>query len=192
MTGKVFGIGLNKTGTTTLGVCLRTLGFRHAPYAGRFVPDVKAGRFQDLFAYAEGYDSFEDWPWPLAYRELEARFPGSRFILTTRKDADTWFDSLRGHSERTGPTPERELVYGHAMPHGHRADHRRIYEEHNRAALAHFDGRPESFLHVCWETGSGWPQLCAFLGVDVPKEPFPHAHRAPSRETPREKPGTAG
>lgn len=180
MTSKVFGIGLNKTGTTRLGICLRTLGFRHAPFAGRFVEDAKAGKLEELFRFAEDWDSFEDWPWPLVYRDLEERFPGSRFILTTRRDADTWFDSLRGHAERTGPTEERRLAYGHEMPHGHRVEHRRFYDEHNRAALRYFEGRPESFLHVCWDSGAGWPQLCAFLGVDIPREPFPHGHRSPT------------
>ena len=175
MASKVFGIGLNKTGTTRLGVCLRTLGFRHSPFAGHFIEDAEAGRLKEIIRFAEGWDSFEDWPWPLIYRNLEQAFPNSRFILTTRRDADTWFDSLQSHAERTGPTEERRRVYGHAMPHGHRIEHCQIYNEHNHDVLSHFEGRPESFLHLCWDDGAGWPQLSAFLNVDIPREPFPHA-----------------
>jgi len=126
MTSKVFGIGLNKTGTTRLGVCLRTLGFQHSPFAGHFIEDAKAGRLEGIVRFAEDWDSFEDWPWPLIYRSIERAFPDSRFILTTRRDADTWFDSLQSHAERTGPTDERRLIYGQAMPHEHRAEHCRF------------------------------------------------------------------
>ncbi len=179
---KVFGIGLNKTGTTTLGVCLKTLGYKHSPYAGRFVAAAQSRELDELLAYAEAWDSFEDWPWPLLYRELDERFPGSRFVLTTRNDAVTWFRSLCGHAERTGPTPERRLIYGHEMPQGHRVEHLKLYEEHVLAVRAWFQGRPEALLEVCWERGAGWPELCRFLGAEQPGEPFPHAHQAPGLE----------
>jgi len=170
---RVFGLGLNKTGTTTLGVCLRTLGYRHAPFAGKLLPAVKQGQLDEAFEFATAYESFEDWPWPLMYRELEERYPEARFILTTRSDSEAWYESLCLHAERTGPTPERSLVYGFDRPQGHAVEHKRFYEEHNQAVLAHFAGRPESLLHVCWDKGASWPQLCAFLGEDIPRQRFP-------------------
>jgi len=125
---KVFGIGLNKTGTTTLGVCLKTLGFRHAPYDRELLYQIKAGDFAGVHEVADSYDSFEDWPWPLIYRELDARYPDARFVLTERISVDRWLDSLKNHSVRAGTPRVRELVYGHPMPHGHDAEHIAFYQ----------------------------------------------------------------
>lgn len=175
---KIFGVGLNKTGTTTLGVCLSQLGYRHTTSNLELTRHVARGELEPVFRYAERYDSFEDWPWPLVFRELDARFPGSKFILTTRRDAETWLRSLKNHASLTGPTQFREIAYGHAMPHGHEADHLARYESHNQAVRDHFRGRSGDLLEVCWETGSGWTELGAFLGREVPDAPLPHTNRS--------------
>ena len=177
MAPKVFGIGIHRTGSTTLAECLRILGYRHAPYAGELLPEVLAGRSEAALERIAAHDSFSDWPWSLLYRQIEQRHPDARFILPTRKDSDTWYASLCGHAARTGPTTERTLIYGHPEPQGRRHEYGRFYEQHNRDVLSHFAGRPEALLPVCWETGSGWAQLCAFLDKDVPAGPFPHARQ---------------
>ena len=82
---KVFGVGWAKTGTTTLGECLRLLGSRHQSAMFGLVPDLEAGRREVIADAAEPFDSVEDWPWLLLYRELDVRYPGSRFVLTTRE-----------------------------------------------------------------------------------------------------------
>ena len=46
MTGKVFGIGLNKTGTSTLGECLVALGYRHRSYSYELVQQLRRGERQ--------------------------------------------------------------------------------------------------------------------------------------------------
>lgn len=178
---KVFGIGLNKTGTTTLGLCLKHLGFDHATCNLEMARHVARGDLEPVFAFVERHESFEDWPWPLIYRELDERFPGSRFVLTTRKDADTWLGSLKRHAVLTGPTELREIAYGYAMPHGRETEHIGVYERHNREVRRYFRDRPADFVELCWETGSGWTELCALLNVDVPEIPLPHANRSSSK-----------
>ncbi len=42
---KVFGIGLNKTGTTTLGLCLQHWGFRHKSYDLALSPAILPRRW---------------------------------------------------------------------------------------------------------------------------------------------------
>jgi hypothetical protein len=39
--------------------------------------------------------------------------------------------------------------------------------------IDYFRGRPHDLLVIDWEAGHGWPELCRFLGRDVPGEPFP-------------------
>lgn len=175
---KVFGIGMNKTGTTTLGECLSRLGFQHHSFDLELTRAVDEGNLTPVFQVADEYDSFEDWPWPLIYEELDARYPDAKFILTTRKDNATWIDSLKRHADRTGPTEFRKIVYGHAMPHGHEEEHIRCYEQHNANVRAHFDNR-DDLLEVCWEERAEWEPICEFLKRPVPNAPFPHANESP-------------
>ncbi|MFH0946079.1 MAG: sulfotransferase family protein [Planctomycetota bacterium] len=177
---KVVGIGLNRTGTTTLGVCMRHWGKRHLscdPTAFRYLEE---GNMEALLDVMEGYDSFEDWPWPLAYREIDERFPDSRFILTKRRTAEAWYESLCRHALKTGPTRYRLHVYGSEMPQPRREEHLRFYHEHNRKVEEYFRDRPGKLLTVCWEDGDGWEELARFLDLEVPDIPFPHANRSPS------------
>lgn len=174
---KVFGIGLNKTGTTTLAECFRHLGFRHASVNLELTRCVRRGDLDPVFACADRFDSFEDWPWPLIYRQLDERYPGAKFVLTIRVDSEAWLNSIKKHARAMGPTEFREVAYGHAMPEGHEAEYLAVYERHNREVRDYFRDRPADLLEVCWETGSGWRELCGFLGRDIPDVPFPHANR---------------
>lgn len=174
---KVVGVGYHKTGTRTLAACCEHWGLRHRS----FDPDAFArwhanGATEDLLAIVTAYDSFDVWPWALMYREIDERFPGSKFVLTVRRSSDVWFDSLCRHADFTGPTIHRELLYGHAMPHGHRAEHVARYEEHNAAVREHFRDRPGDLLEVCWSDGDGWTELGTFLDLPIPDVPFPHAN----------------
>jgi hypothetical protein len=45
----------------------------------------------------------------------------------------------------------------------------------------YFRGRDSDFMEVCWEMGTGWEELCAFLKCDVPGGPVPHANKSLSR-----------
>jgi hypothetical protein len=135
------------------------------------------GDIDGLMQWIEEYDSFEDWPWPLLYREIDNRYPGAKFLLTRRRDSDAWFRSLCRHARRTGPTEIRKHVYGYEMPHGHRDEHVRIYEDHLRSVRSYFSNRPGDLLEVCWEEGDGWAELSAFLGLEEPAISFPHENR---------------
>ena len=177
---KIIGIGLNKTGTTTLGVCLRQWGFKHISCNKEAFDLWKTGDYPALLKWVEAFDSFEDWPWPLIYREIDQAFPGCKFILTRRKDEKTWFKSLCKHAERTGPTEFRKRIYGYEMPEGHEAEHIRFYRAHNEAVRTYFEQRPGDLLEVCWEEGDGWRELAGFLGYPLPDIPFPHANKTPA------------
>ncbi len=95
---KIFCIGYNKTGTTTLELVLRALGYRlpdQREQEMRIVKQLYLGNFQPLREFCEQYDAFQDMPFSqgVAYAQADCLFPGSKFILTVR-DPQEWFDSL--------------------------------------------------------------------------------------------------
>jgi hypothetical protein len=178
---KVFGIGFPKTGTKTLAECFHELGFKHRSFDMHLAVQVRRNELANVLAEAAKYESFEDWPWHLIYRELDERFPNSKFILTLRKDTDAYIRSLKNHHDRyrVGKPdfikPDWWDGVFDFQPHQWDYDQAaRRYETHNRAVLEYFKDRPNDLLVVCWETGDGWDPLCAFLNKPTPRKAFPH------------------
>ena len=179
---KVVGIGLPKTGTTSLGYCLRRFGFKHRTYDMHLAAKVKKNQLADAMREAEKYESFEDWPWFMLYKEFDLRFPNTKFVLTLRKDTATYVRSLQGHHEREGiRNPDWvkphwwDEVQGMQPAEWDYGKSAQRYENHNRAVLDYFAGRVgKDLLVVCWENGDGWNALSRFLNKRAPTEPFPH------------------
>jgi sulfotransferase family protein len=179
---KVVGIGLPKTGTTSLGYCLRRFGYKHQTYDMNLALKVKRNQIADVMKEAEKHESFEDWPWFMLYKEFDEKFPNSKFILTLRKDAATYVRSLKGHHDREGIRRADfvkphwwDEVFGVEPADWDYEKSAERYERHNCAVLEYFGGRiNKDLLVVCWENGDGWKQLCQFLNKQVPNEPFPH------------------
>ncbi|WP_187969871.1 sulfotransferase family protein [Aquibium microcysteis] len=182
---KVFVVGLSKTGTSTLKEMLTALGYRVCGPRKDLLADVRAGRVQAVDPTLDAYDAFEDWPWPLVYRYANERYgPRAKFILTRRKDADTWFRSVENHGLGTSPLKSMRDAYGHYRPFGRKAAFVKTYEEHNAAVRGYFAAHPERFVEFCLEDGDGWDKLCGFLGHETPGTAVPHRNRS----TPDRKP----
>ena len=83
---KVFCIGFHKTGTTSLKMALKILGYRVTGPNGRH--DKNIGRNVEALArrIVPKFDAFQDNPWPIIYRFLDKEYPGSKFILTVRPE----------------------------------------------------------------------------------------------------------
>jgi len=176
---KVFGIGFHKTGTTTLGGCLRHLGYKHLRYNPSLLKQVAGGEIEPVLNVALQYESFDDWPWPLIYSELDEAFPESKFVLTIRKNSDVWFNSLLSHVARRGVTDVYPLVYNLPEPEAHKQAFIERYEAHNQNVKDYFANRPDKLQIICWENGDGWPELCSFLNLPVIEEPLPHLQKKP-------------
>jgi hypothetical protein len=182
---KIFGVGLSKTGTTSLTRALRILGFKatHCPFFAldHFSPTL-ALRLEKIARR----DAFTDSPIPLFYRELDAAFPGSKFILTIR-DRESWLDSCQNHHVWPGNhiqgtfVPGLPLVRTQLMLHKNLYGSERFdrdgftasYESHRRSVLDFFAERPADLLVIDLCGGEGWEQLCPFLNKPVPDRPFP-------------------
>ena len=182
---KVFCIGFQKTGTTSLFAALTSLGYKTAAVVGRDWPAERlAAEGAELcIRTMREYDAAEDMPWPLFFRELDEAFPGARFILTVR-DAERWFSSIEGHFG-ANPDEMQALIYGRdaAAPAGNKARYQGVYARHERDVRAHFADRPNDLLVMDLERGDGWPELCGFLGAPMPAVEFPIRNRSGDRKT---------
>lgn len=164
---KVFGIGFQKTGTTTLGVIFERLGYRTAGYhqfrnlAAQEEVTMEAIEAQALRIAAD-HDAAKDTPWPVLYESLDRAFPGSKFIHVTReprawiasavKDFAAWPDSIH------------QAIYGVPCPKGHEDIWLERYERHNREVAAYFADRPDDCLFLRLEDGVTFEAVCDFLG----------------------------
>lgn len=182
---KVFCIGFQKTGTSSMREALVTLGYDVTGVFGRDIglEQLRRDYVKIGLEIAQRFDAVEDMPWPLMFRELDATFPGSKFILTVR-DTDRWYSSIAGHFGAT-PYHLQQLTYGDDAPApvGHEARYREVYEAHNAAVEAHFADRPQDLLVMCLEQGDGWNKLCPFLGVAEPDAPFVHTNSSRQRRS---------
>ncbi len=175
---RVFGIGWQKTGTKSLRCALTRLGYKVHPWKLGLVARWHEGNIAPILRSAADGEAFDDFPWPLVFRELDRAFPDARFILTTRRDDATWLASAQKHMARRRWVGHY-LIYGSYDAYADPEVFLRRYREHNAAVRAYFADRPGKLLDICFERGEQWTPLCAFLGVaGVPSEPFPHQNTA--------------
>lgn len=175
MPDKVFVIGFHKTGTSSLALALKELGYRVCFNLqwnnAALIRDMKSA----CRKLTEQFDAFEDNPWPLLYRDLYEWYPTARFILTIR-DTDGWYRSaLNWFGEKD--TLMRRHIYGEnaGSPVGNEAIYRARYDRHNSDVRAFFAERDVALLEMDVTRGHGWQELCGFLGHPAPARPFPHA-----------------
>lgn len=181
---KVFGIGFPKTGTTSLAIALRKLGYNvSGPGEWRGVDNLSKNVLIKACSLVDQYDAFQDTPWPILYKELDRNFPGSKYILTLR-DTDSWIESQIKHYKDYGSrdTPMRILMYGVGNPEINESYYREKYEKHNRDVIDYFKNRENDLLVINFADGNVWEKLCPFLETGIPNIPFPHSNKSITRK----------
>jgi len=95
---KVFCVGRNKTGTTSLAAALELIGYRvgHQQEGELLIEDWAKRDFRSLIAYCRKSDAFQDIPFSIdfTFQAMDQAFPGSKFILTVRDSAEQWYASV--------------------------------------------------------------------------------------------------
>lgn len=185
MKRKLFGIGFPRTGTSSLHQALQMLGYKSLHFADdeRTAEQIKAADYR--LDVLDHHDAVSDTPIPAIFAQLDATWPGSKFILTTR-NLDSWIRSCRHAAfnhpgQRPAPGCVREyyrtLLYGAVAFQEDRFAW--VYRRHLRDVKAHFSGANRKRLLVLdFTEGDGWTKLCRFLKRPVPSEPFPHQNRS--------------
>jgi 3'-phosphoadenosine 5'-phosphosulfate (PAPS) 3'-phosphatase len=176
---KIFGIGLSKTGTTSLAAALEILGYRTRDYPGlsSYTPGDLSCIDQQVLAQNE---ALTDTPIPSFYRELDQHYPGAKFILTVR-DMDGWLLSCKKQftpklAEKQNEAHNRLFMDLYGTTVFDEALFLRGYQQFVEGVRHHFRDRPQDLLVLDVAGGDGWDALCAFLGKPVPEIPFPKAN----------------
>ena len=162
---KIFGIGLSRTGTKSLAAALRILGYN----AVHFPP------LTQLYELVDSHDAATDTTVACRYKELDRRYPDSKFILTVR-DESSWLISAERHFKRAAVfapwvAEVRTSLYG-AVEWDH-GTFRTAFRTHNEEVVSYFRASPERLLIMDIAGGDGWPHLCRFLNRPLPSERFP-------------------
>jgi hypothetical protein len=176
---KVFGLGLSRTGTSSLAKALNVLGIRtkHYPADDTTFAELRRGQFR--LSILERREALVDISVASYYAQFDQLYPGSKFILTVR-DVGAWLHSVRNLFEAwRDRDPHRQftdfiwaVVYG---THAFNEDRfRYVYETHVRNVSEFFEDRPDDLLIMDITAGDGWSELCPFLGRSVPASAFPH------------------
>ncbi len=165
-TMKIFGLGLSKTGTTSLTKALCMLGYRVEHNGAMFVTEPP-----EQLTHLDGATD----ELGAAYAALDQQYPGSKFILTVR-DVEPWLKSCQHHF-RNPIDPDTRVgrllttIYGTTVFEADKfADG---YRRHVQQVQDYFRGREGVLLVLDVSHGEVWPKLCQFLEKPVPSEPFP-------------------
>jgi hypothetical protein len=166
---KCWGIGLGRTGTMSLCEAFRLLGFGNV---------IHNPPFEALAAADAGADNGV----VIFYKYLDCKFPGSKFVLTTR-ELESWLASTEianqtyplALTNNDIPMMRRMLIYETVT--FDRDQYIAARERHHRDVRRYFRDRPEDLLELDIICGEGWEKLCPFLDIPVPAMPFPHIHR---------------
>jgi hypothetical protein len=186
----VFGIGMQKTGTTSLHHAFQTLGldswhWKSNRQAWRIWCEMNNRGRSNLL---EQSYALCDNPIPMLYQKLDKAYPGSKFILTMLSDeawlksAECLFDPCRNPYYDWDKQPFSHLI--HEALYGRRTFDKTVflrrYHCHNDGVMRYFRDRPGDLLSMNMSeltSPACWAKLCLFLNKPVPDVPYPHAHK---------------
>ena len=201
---KIFGIGKNKTGTTSLAAAMRELGFSvgNQRDAELLMHDWAKRDFKQIIRYCRTAEFFQDVPfsYPYTFIAMDQAFKGSRFILTVRDTPEQWYNSLvRFHSKiygKAGRVPTKEDLQQATYIYKGRPWEMRIlrgitpdddpynkeiliseYERHNETVIDYFRHRPDDLLVLNVAEEGAFQKLAGFLGKKSNRTEFPWRNR---------------
>jgi hypothetical protein len=200
---KILGVGLSRTGTLSLTLALRRLGYRAKHYDRVRLNDILDGSNPNPdFRRYDDIDAVTDLPSAYFYRELLDAYPEAKAILTVR-DVESWWKSIARHVNVDFPykSPKifgydsRRRALGSSPLTDAGADnhfkmlvlncaygstialeypYKKRYLDHNTSVVQNVPAHRLLVMDIT--AGDGWQKLCDFLRLPVPDEPFPHEH----------------
>lgn len=191
---KIFGVGLSKTGTNSLTAALRELGYDavHWKVTKTMFEYAPGGSFEFDYDRIADHDAFTDLPIARAFRELDARFPNAKFVLTSR-DEEAWLRSARKHfHELVSPEALKRKVVEPSKADLLARDVYGAYlwdrdtfaagrRRHEQSVRDYFAERPDDLLEITTGAETAYGDLCDFLGHPRVDKAFPHEFKSAKR-----------
>lgn len=188
---KVFGIGLSRTGTTSLAQALDLLGIDTAHWTNPLTHQLLSDA--DFFMFGASTDCCVS----AEFEKLYYQYPNAKFVWTMRP-LDAWLASFLGHHDRHSwarDVEELRIAFDrgactHMFAHAalefglylNESDLAASYRAFEARVRHFFAGKPEGkLLELDLFAGQGWEELCRFLGRPIPSHPFPKLNAAPDR-----------
>lgn len=164
---KVFVIGYNKTGTTSLGIALKMLGYDHSSF-NHFVwrKLYKNGDIPSVIQYTSKFESFDDLPWlkedmiPI----LDESFPNSKWIYLTR-EKEAWKKSFKRWSSKMGRNVDESEGW-------------KGYLKHSNFVNQYFSQHQSNYIEMSVSQPDAFRTLANFLGKEAPFTDLPHENKS--------------
>jgi len=171
---KVFCIGLERTGTQSLGTALTTLGYN----VTRQNPVGRPSRIGALYKIrcinlSYKFGAFQNNQWPLVYWEMHQLWPNAKFILTTR-EPDSWMQSMTTVFGGSSIAVRRFIYGGIGDPLGNEVVYLDRKKRHEYDVHKYFARHPNTLLTMNVEGGDDYDRLCKFLDKPTPSDNYPH------------------
>lgn len=197
---KIFCIGLNKTGTTSLLSAMEDLGYKvgNQLEAEKMFDDWIKRDFSRYKKYCRKAEFFQDVPFSLPYTfiAMDQAFSGSKFILTIRDNEEQWYNSLtrfqgklwgkEGRIPTSEDLKQANYIYKgrpwYTKKHIHPVSEDNPYDKdilldyyrtHNKNVIDYFRHRPNDLLVLNVGEKDAYKKLINFLGVNSERTEFP-------------------
>ena len=169
---KIFGIGLSRTGTTSLNNLLVGIGYNVIHY-----PTEKQ-------LWSTDNQGATDIPVINCYKQLDSKFPNSKFIYTVR-DKQEWLDSIVPYIERkrqwkqsSWQIDNRTSIYSTPFPNKQQAED--SWNAHDADVRKYFMTRQDDLLVINIVNGDSPKSLYKFLDIASTESlptAFPHSNK---------------
>ncbi|WP_460219714.1 sulfotransferase [Psychroserpens sp. MEBiC05023] len=197
---KIFCVGLNKTGTTTIEKVLSDFGYRlgQQSEAELLARDWYNRDFKRIIKFCSTAQAFQDIPFslPYTYAFLDEHFKNAKFILTVRDNPNQWYNSItKFHSKLWAnghdlPTIQ-DLKNAKYRYKGFAYDINRYmfntpkeapyfkdtlieyYNNHNYSVIEYFRSRPDRLVIINVSEEKDYLKLCNFLNKKPIHNGFP-------------------
>jgi hypothetical protein len=171
MSYKIFGIGLPRTGTTSLTKALTSKGFRCKHFSVELIENINS----DIYSH---YDVFTDAPIPLIFPSLIKKFPNARFIQTIR-NKESWLESMQWMliDGRHLWNWSKEIDSYHNRLFGSKYFDKKLFSElwerHNQWIKNHFINNRSNLFTIDISEKESMSKLELFLKLPLSGQPFP-------------------
>ena len=196
--GRVFALGIMKTGTTSMTAALNHLGYHcthdsciHLGNWFHFIDTVHLWQPFEIIVLSilnmtdllnETYLketqqalAFGDSPWCFLYPVWDKLYPDSKYILMTRKDDETYVNSYLRYLKKFG----KKFVNKGLSDEEFALIALRRYHLHNERVREYFKDRPDDLLEITvGDSGDIYDKVAKFLGCNKPSRRFPHENKS--------------